>query len=164
MGGKRFFLSALRGSIVGVLFAMPSFGAAQANNTTMAESAIIVSPWAPATDEDTFDGVAYFTIRNAGDRIIRLIEVRTTVADIVSLGKTEIEIDGDLHSSAIFQVIVPPNGLVTLEPGGQLVLLRDLTKPLVAGTKFVLCLTFYDGSLLSVDVPVRSVGEGGTMK
>ncbi len=164
MGGKRFFQGALNASCVGFIFAMASFGVAQANSSTMAESAVIVSPWAPATDEATYDGVAYFTIRNDGDRSIRLIEARTTVADVVSLGKTTTETDGDLHSSAFFQVVVPPNGLVTLKPGGQLVLLRDLTEPLVAGSEFVMRLTFYDGSLLSINVPVQSVGDTGKMK
>lgn len=136
------------------LLSLLLLGSAQAQTATMADNLVIEEPWAPATSDTATDGYAYFTMRNTGERLVRLIEVRAKVADIVTLGETTFESDGDVHHSAVFSVEIPPHSSVFLSPGGNLVLLGDLTAPLIEGTTFELRLTFYDGSQAKINVPV----------
>ena len=136
-------------------------GDARAQSSTMADTLVVVDAWAPATLDTATEGYAYFTLRNTGDRLVRLIEVRAKVADLVALGETTLESDGDVHHSAVYSVVVPPHGAVALSPDGNLVLLRDLTKPLKEGMTFDLRLTLYDGSLVSMTVPVVAADAMG---
>lgn len=160
MGHERVVPEAIKALCIGAALAGALPDLAQAADTTMAQDTVVQAPWAPATDDMMEGGVAYFTIRNTSDHSIRLIEVQTEVAHLVTFGESWTETDGNVRHSAIFQLTVPAKGSVSLEPGGQLVLLRDLTEPLVKGTVFPLHLTFYDGSQTSIDVPVR--GADGT--
>lgn len=147
------------GLVVALVF--QGLGTAQAQTSTMSDNLVVEEAWAPATDDTASEGYAYFTLRNTGASGARLIEDRAKVADLVAPGETTLEPDGDVRHSAVYSVVVPPHGEVALSPDGNQVLLRDLNGPLIEGTTFELRLTLYDGSQVTVTVPVLAATASG---
>ena len=152
-----------RFTIVGLAAALAFqvLGSEQAQSGTMADDVVIEAPWAPANSDAATDGFAYFTLRNTSDSPVRMIEVRAKIADIVAPGETTLESDGDVRHSAVYQIQVPAYSSLPLSPGGNVVILRDLTSPLIEGETFELRLTFYDGSQAKVTVPVVAADAAG---
>lgn len=65
--------------------------------------------------------------------------------------------------------VIPADGSMTLEPGGNHIMLMDLTAPLAAGEEVTFTLTFSDESTYEFTAPVKDYSganetyEGGEM-
>ncbi len=97
---------------------------------------------------------AYLTVRNGGDRDMRLV-----AAFCPSAGATELHnhIDdaGVMRMRQVKEILVPAKGEVALKPGGYHVMLIDMKTPLKEGDKLAITLTFADGSSKTLEAPVR---------
>ncbi|MHA1568224.1 MAG: copper chaperone PCu(A)C, partial [Alphaproteobacteria bacterium] len=58
-------------------------------------------------------------------------------------------------------IAVPPGKSVVLAPGGLHIMLTGLTRPLKAGERFPLSLTFEAAGRIAVEVVVRPIGAMG---
>ncbi|WP_235952814.1 copper chaperone PCu(A)C [Alterinioella nitratireducens] len=103
----------------------------------------------------------FFTLRNTGQKTIDLIGVRTDIASIETLHRTNLGVTGVARMSAVPELRVAPGASVTLEPGGMHVMLIGLEAPLVEGATLPLRLTFYDGDDLTVEVPILAADAVG---
>ena len=98
---------------------------------------------------------AYMTLTNATDRPVALTTVHSSSARAIEMHETT-EQDGMMSMRQMERIAVPPNGVTRLEPNGTHLMLVDAK--LRAGDSVVLTLTFDDGTIRSVNAPVRAAG------
>lgn len=106
------------------------------------------------------NGVAYMTIRNAGDRPDRLLAVRTDVSKKAEL-HTHLNEGGVMKMRPVEAIEVPAGGMAMLKPGGDHVMLMGLSAPLKEGDSFPLILEFEHAGAITVTVTVGPVGAMG---
>jgi len=146
-------LSKLAFAAVLIGLAAPAF-AQGANNASIT----VEQPYARATPAGAKTGAVYMTIDNKSGTADRLTGVSSDVADTLQIHEMKVvnnvmqmrEISGGLP--------IPAGGSVVLKPGSYHVMLIGLKKPLTAGDKFPLTLTFAKAGTISVTVPVQAMG------
>lgn len=130
----------------------------------------ISQPWARATPKGATAGAGYMTITNKGatpDKIICISDDASTQCQIHTMtmegGVMKMRpVEGGLE--------IKPGESVTLKPGGDHVMFRDLKQPLVQGQSVKATLKFERAGTVDVDYPVLAIGAaapddkaGGTM-
>ena len=125
----------------------------------LAQSSIqIEQPWSRATPSGAKTGAVYMTIDNKSGTADRLIGASSDVADKTQIHEMKVE-NGVMQMRQIPGGLqIPANGSVVLKPGGYHVMLIGLKKPLAAGEKLPLTLTFEKAGNISVTVPVQAMG------
>lgn len=122
---------------------------------------LVENAWTRSSTDIGGSAEIYFTLTNTGGKTIDLIDVRTDLASIEALHKTNTGSTGVSRMSAAPELRVAPGATVMLEPGGWHVMLIDLEKPLVEGDTLLLRLRFYDGDDLTVEVPILAADATG---
>jgi len=130
----------------------------------------ISQTWARATPKGATAGAGYMTITNKGatpDKIICISDDASTQCQIHTMtmegGVMKMRpVEGGLE--------IKPGESVTLKPGGDHVMFRDLKQPLVQGQSVKATLKFERAGTVDVDYPVLAIGAaapdnkaGGTM-
>lgn len=114
--------------------------------------------WARATPPGAEVGAVYMRLHNRGETAVRLVEVRSEVAqraEVHTVGETVGETGGIMHMRAVKGgPEIPPGGSIELRPGGMHLMLMGLAQPLVDGEHFAITLRFDDGQTLRLEVPV----------
>nr|WP_067285935.1 copper chaperone PCu(A)C [Marinobacterium profundum] len=98
---------------------------------------------------------AYLTLRNNSTRAVQLDSAHTDSAGTTELHQSRQQ-DGIMRMRAAQQVEIPAGADYKLQPGGDHLMLIDLTQPLNAGDEVSLQLNFSDGQQLQLTLPVRS--------
>ena len=124
---------------------------------------LVENAWTRSSTDIGGSAEIYFTLTNTGGKTIDLIGVRTDLASIEALHKTNAGSTGVSRMSAAPELRVAPGATVMLEPGGWHVMLIDLEKPLVEGDTLLLRLRFYDGDDLTVEVPILAADATGPL-
>ncbi len=106
---------------------------------------------------------AFFTIHNKGGKANKLIKAESKVSDRVEL-HTHLKENGVFKMRQVQSIAVPADGMTELKPGGLHVMLIDIKSKLKIGDKFKLKLTFANGEVQTLDVPVLKIGGHGMMK
>ncbi|MCF8611513.1 copper chaperone PCu(A)C [Gordonia sp. HY285] len=123
-----------------------------------ADSVTVSQPWIKASDHPAADNAmtsAFAVVENSSDHDIRIVGASSDVAKNVELhevvesgGETTMrEVDGG--------IVVPANGSVILDPGGEHFMLMDVTKPIRAGDVATITARFDDGSTETIDALAR---------
>ncbi len=112
--------------------------------------------WIPAPVPNT---ALYGVLVNPTDRDLRLVGATTTVARTAMPMTTRKQDTGSKSGPVVSMVTVdaltiPAHGRLTLEPGGDHLMLMGLTAPLTEGTDVEVTLRFEDATTLKVRVPV----------
>jgi copper(I)-binding protein len=130
----------------------------------------ISQPWARATPKGATAGAGYMTITNKGatpDKIMCISDDASTQCQIHTMtmegGVMKMRpVEGGLE--------IKPGESVTLKPGGDHVMFRDLKQPLVQGQSVKATLKFERAGTVDVDYSVLAIGApapdgkaGGTM-
>jgi len=119
---------------------------------------MVVSPWARASIGK--NGAAYFTIVNSGRTDDKLIGVMADVAKRVELHTHKM--DGNVMRMRPIETIpVPSRATVTLQPGGNHVMLMGLNRKLTEGKSFLLTLVFDKAGKVEVSVRIGKMGAAG---
>ncbi len=118
----------------------------------------IVAPWVRAVPSSMTATAAYFTIQNNTDEAIRLVGGSTEIAGTCEpmIGTRE-EKDGQevMGMRTVEALEVPAKGGLVLEPGGDHLMLMQLSEVPVAGEEVEISLEFAPGDrVVSVVVPV----------
>lgn len=110
-----------------------------------------------ARTSTAMNGAAYLTIKGTGtaDKLVAAA-VPKTVAKMTQLHKSTMDDAGMMTMKPVKSIAIPARGTVMLKPGGYHVMLMSLRKPLVAGKKFKLTLTFAKAGRRTVTVTVRT--------
>jgi periplasmic copper chaperone A len=103
-------------------------------------------------------GAVYFDLENSGsdNRVIRAVSVE-------GAGRTEMHQmamwNGEMTMQEMFQIRVPPNQTVKLEPGGLHVMAFDLGDDVTAGSTAEVTVTFVGGDKVNFPAEVRAAGD-----
>ncbi|WP_370290990.1 copper chaperone PCu(A)C [Nocardioides sp.] len=124
-----------------------------------AASLTVSDPWIKATDA-TPDGeamtAAFGTLTNTGSEAITVVGAATKAAGLVELHETVQNSDGSMAMQPKKGgFVVPAGGSLTLEPGGNHIMLMDLTASLAAGEVVPVTLTLDDGSTAVIEATVK---------
>lgn len=128
-----------------------------AENSSLApanSSVTMKDPWVKAADEGMSAG--FGTIENTGDHDI-------TVTSVTSPASTDLELHETVANESGAMVMrektggftIPAHGEINLEPGGNHIMLMDLTEPLQPGNDVSLTLTFSDDTTFDITAPVK---------
>jgi copper(I)-binding protein len=115
----------------------------------------VTNVWARATPAGVDVGGAYFTIVNRGKQPDVLLSLASPAASMVALHRTTME-SGLSRMRPAGEVVIAPGQTVTAGPGGLHVMLMDLNKPLVAGTRVPLVMTFRLAGAITVQMDIQA--------
>lgn len=113
----------------------------------------VVDAWSRPTPPGIDVGVAYFTIRNAGEND-RLLRVSSPVARRAELHVSTMKNDV-MKMEGLDSVDVASGAATSFEPSGRHVMLTGLKRPLKEGEVFPLTLTFANAGPIRTSVRVR---------
>lgn len=118
-----------------------------------ADGVTVADTWVKAAQ----DGMtaAFGTVTNTSDKEVRLVSATTPAAGRVELHEV-VSAGGAMTMRPKEGGFVIPAGAETqLQPGGDHIMLMDLTAPLVPGSDVQITATFEDGSTLPITAQVR---------
>lgn len=119
---------------------------------------VVKGAFARASLGNMKNSAAFMSLLNHTDKADKLIGVQSDIAKRIEL-HTHIK-EGDVMKMRKIEAIdVPAEGFADLEPGGHHVMLIGLHKPLKAGDKFSLTLTFATAGDIKTDVVVKALGS-----
>jgi periplasmic copper chaperone A len=134
-------------------FVTPAFAQGTSNTSITVEQ-----PWSRATPTGAKTGAVYMTLDNKSSTADRLTGASSDVADKLQIHEMKVE-NGVIQMREIPGGLpIPAGGSVVLKPGSYHVMLIGLKKPLIAGEKIPLTLTFEKAGNISVTVPVQAMG------
>lgn len=140
------------------------------SSATQASTVSVKDPWVKAADKGMT--AVFGTLRNAADREAKVVSAAAeSITSRVELHEMITDDSGQMVMRQKPDGIVLPAGKAhELAPGGDHIMLLDLTKPVRAGDEVRVTLTFADKSKKSFTAPARSFsgaqedyqpGEGG---
>jgi periplasmic copper chaperone A len=110
----------------------------------------VVDPWVKTAKSGM--SAVFGTLTNSGDQDVTVTAAAASVADMVQLHETTQTSDG---SSSMQEkkdgFVVPANGTFALTPGGNHIMLMELSGPIKAGDSVSVTLKLSDGSTVSFD-------------
>lgn len=125
-----------------------------AGPTTAGQSVTITDAWVKAADEGM--SAAFGELANNGDADVTLVSATSTASTSMQLHET---VDNGSGSMVMQEkdggFTIPAGGALTLEPGGNHLMLMGLVGPLQVGDEVDLTLTLADGTSVDATVPVK---------
>ena len=121
-------------------------------------SITVEQPWSRATPAGAMTGAVYMTLDNKSGTADRLTGALSDVADKLQIHEMKVE-NGVMQMRELPNGLpIPAGGSVVFKPGSYHLMLIGLKKPLTAGEKILLTLTFEKAGNISVTVPVQAIG------
>jgi copper(I)-binding protein len=148
-----FGVHALAFAFIAFVIAGCTSPAAEHTDHPMAAEVSLRDQWAAATDGQM--AAVFGTLSNEGHHEARIVSGNSPAA-----GRVEVhEVVGDAGAKTMRPkdggIVLAAGSSHELTPGGDHLMLMDLTGPLAPGTDFELTVQFEDGSTLPVTVQVR---------
>lgn len=114
----------------------------------------IVDAWTKATDEGMT--ATFGTITNDGDEAITLVAASTEASDVVELHETSMDEAGGMSMMQKEDgFTIEPGEDLILEPGGNHIMLMDVTEPIEAGDEVLVELEFSEGDTVDMDTVAK---------
>ncbi|GAA4404667.1 hypothetical protein GCM10023168_17610 [Fodinibacter luteus] len=141
----------------------PTSATASASSSTTTAELVLDDGWVKAVPAAA-DGTApssmmtamFGTVRNPTDHEVTLTGGSSAVAGLVEIHETVRTDSGGMQMQPKpGGIVLPAGGSHTLQPGGDHVMLMDLSAPLESGTTTTVTVTTSDGDI-ALTVPVRS--------
>lgn len=122
--------------------------------TSSGDAVTVTDPWVKATEEGMSS--AFGEITNPGEEDVTVVSASTEASTMLELHETVENEAGQMVMREIAGgFVIPAGGALTLEPGGDHIMLMSLTHPLQAGEEIMFTLTFSDGSTVEFTAPVK---------
>ena len=115
--------------------------------------ASVYKPWSRATNGRS--GAIFLTLNSPTN--LALVKATSPVSKTVEL-HTHTKVGNVMKMRAVKKFDVTPAKATVLKPGGDHIMLIGLHKPLKEGDNIPLELTFDNGAIINVSVPVRKAG------
>ncbi len=138
-----------------VLAALNGLPAAFAQKSS-AEAPQISDVWIKATIPGSNVSAAYLRIKSA--KTVKLVKAETAVANIAELHSMNMK-DGVMEMKAESSFNVSAGKTIELKPGGMHIMLMQVAKPIKAGDKVPLTLTFDTGGGNSLVMNVEAIAR-----
>lgn len=121
---------------------------------TAAESVSVHNAWVKAADDGM--SAAFAELENAGLTEVTVNAVTSAASSDLQLHET---VENEAGEMAMREkeggFVIPAGESLTLEPGGNHIMLMDLAKPIKAGDELSFTLTFSDGSTTEFTAPAK---------
>ena len=128
----------------------------------------ITDGWVKAADSGM--SAAFGELENSGTEDVTVVSATSAASSELELHETVANESGEMVMRAKESgFTIPAGGSLDLAPGGNHIMLMDLTAPIVAGDEVTVTLTFSDDSTTEFTVPARDYAganenyEGGDM-
>lgn len=120
----------------------------------------VLGAWARPAGAGMPNSAAYALLLNLTNQDMRLISASSEVAAAVELHEMTMG-DGDVMQMRPIEggILIPAGGLAVLQPGGLHVMLIGLTQELIADNTMALSLSFEDGTVIELEVPIHEPME-----
>ncbi|MEV8271990.1 copper chaperone PCu(A)C [Microbacterium sp. NPDC077184] len=119
-----------------------------------AEAVSISDAWVKSAE--TGMSAAFGELTNDSDADITVVSVSSPASSMLELHETVENESGQMVMREIEGgFVIPADGSLLLSPGGDHIMLMDLTDPLTAGAETTFTLTFSDDSTLEFAAPVK---------
>jgi len=147
---------------LGVLLAVAAFALtgcatssdSAAESTTASDAVTISDAWAKAADSGM--SAAFGELANDSGDDVTVVSATTEASSTVELHETVEDGSGQMTMRKIDGgFVIPAGGSLSLEPGGNHLMLMGLTSPLMAGDDITITLTFSDDSTFAFTAPVK---------
>jgi periplasmic copper chaperone A len=119
-----------------------------------AETVSITDAWVKSADSGM--SAAFGELTNDGDTDVTVTAASTPASSALELHET---VENESGAMVMRQIeggfVIPAHGSLTLEPGGNHIMLMDLVAPLAAGDEATFTLTFSDGSTYEFTAPAK---------
>ncbi|WP_166843999.1 copper chaperone PCu(A)C [Isoptericola sp. BMS4] len=128
--------------------------AADDTDAPAAEEVTVSDAWVKAADSGM--SAAFGELTNTGAEDVTITSVSTEAAAMVEQHETVENETGEMTMREVEGgLVVPAGGTLVLEPGGNHLMLMDLTGPIEAGEEVTVTLTYADGSTADLTAPVK---------
>ncbi len=118
------------------------------------DSVEISDGWVKAADSGM--SAAFGKLTNDSDHDVTVVSATSEASQMLQLHETVEDSDGQMMmQEKKGGFVIPAGGSLDLQPGGNHIMLMDLTAPLKAGDDATFTLTFSDDSHYSFTVPVK---------
>ncbi|KQM83636.1 copper chaperone PCu(A)C [Agromyces sp. Leaf222] len=122
--------------------------------STQAESLAVTDAWVKATDTDMTAGFGLF--ENIGDEPLTIVTASAEFSDMLELHETVENESGEMKMQPKEGgFVIQPGESLTLQPGGDHIMIMALAEPLTAGDAVTITLGFDDGSTVAMDAVVK---------
>ena len=149
-----FARSTLVASLIALFTAAPAF----------AQDITIVDAYARSASPAAKTGAAFLVIENHTNHDDRLLDAASPAAKMVQLHTHEENDEGVMSMIHVKEgFALPEGGVITMQRGGEHVMLMGLTGPLEQGATIPLTLTFENAGEIKIEVTVdleRKPGQG----
>ncbi|MCL9776944.1 copper chaperone PCu(A)C [Vibrio methylphosphonaticus] len=127
---------------------------------SFANAAIDVNDaYARATAPNATTSAVFATIENTSDHARTLVKANSQAAAVVELH--DVVMDGEvMQMRQVESIEIPANGHIMLKPGSLHIMLLDINEPLIETQTIDVELTFANGEVQVVTVPVKKVMAG----
>jgi copper(I)-binding protein len=132
---------------VALLLWMPTLAAAEVT---------VERAWVRLPPQLADTAAAYLVLNNNGDADVRIVSVETDVAGTAEFHSI-IFLEGTVLKQKMGPPIVPAHGTLTLSPGGNHLMLKDLNRTLNTGDHIMLKLNTSDGQSVEAQAEVRGM-------
>ncbi|MFN3601657.1 MAG: copper chaperone PCu(A)C [Dietzia sp.] len=126
--------------------------------TAGAGAVVVEDGWAKATDTE-MSGV-FGTIRNPGDSEVHLTGATSEIGETTELHETVPGASGMMMQEKQGGFVIPAGGQLVLEPGGNHIMLMDLSEPITTGQQITITLQFDGAADQNITVSARDF-QGG---
>jgi copper(I)-binding protein len=133
-----------------LLFLIPA-----ASAQGIADLVAVNDPYVRAVPPMVKTSAAYMQLQSRDKAERFLVDASTPIAGAVEL-HMHIHDEGVMRMRRVPHIHLPPQATVSLEPGGEHIMLFDLNTALIAGAKVPLTLIFEDGSRKEIQAEVRA--------
>ncbi|WP_447948065.1 copper chaperone PCu(A)C [Microbacterium maritypicum] len=118
------------------------------------DAVTIEDAWVKSAEEGMSAG--FGTLVNGGDDDVTVVSVTSEASNMLELHETvENEAGEMVMREKDGGFVIPAGGKLALEPGGNHIMMMDLTGPLTAGSDVTFTLTFSDDSTYEFTAPVK---------
>jgi copper(I)-binding protein len=122
--------------------------ALQADTISMSDA------WVKSAEEGM--SAAFGILTNDGDADVTIVSASTDASPMMELHETVASESGEMMmQEKDGGFVIPAGSTLTLEPGGNHLMLMGLTAPIMAGDDVTFVLTFADGSTLEFIAPAK---------
>ena len=116
----------------------------------------VLEPYIRALPPGTSTTAIYLTLVNEGERSLKLVAASTPIAARTELHTHTME-EGVARMRQVPSILILPFSQIALAPGGLHIMVFDLKVAPKIGESVPLTLTFDDGSVVEIEVPVRDM-------
>lgn len=146
-------------ALVAAAAVLAACGSSSGTGSSSAASTITAKdPWVKTAT--TGMTAAFVTLENSSDTADVLVSASTPAAAMVQLHEMVMQDGQMVMQEKKGGIEVPAKGTAVLEPGGNHIMLMELTAPIKVGEKVAITLTFASGTTLQIEAAARDFDGG----